>query len=299
MTVTEAQRIINDYYRITNPDEDDQFMYTEALNYLIEETKESDYMTELGGFYYENKRFELALKYYEMAAEYGSLPAIVGLGYIWYYGRTGTRDYEKAFYYYDKARQMGDLSSEYKIADMYRNGYYVKKDEEKYKEIIRSMLPEVKGLRNCFMPVPEVYTRMARIYTEEGKTKEAIELYEKARIYLSQRIQIHPFFGDLNILNWMIQDYYQLCPFSVENMDIYDLYYIFRQEAIVRFTFDSKRYEVRGEKEENNIAIYFEGVWYHTISEFFQKAELEGELLTARYQECRDFEVEYGTDSST
>lgn len=141
MTIIEARRICTDYYYKTNPSEEDTFLYTEALRFLIEEAKDADYMVELGGLYYESRQFDLALKYYELAAEYNNLYAISNLGYIWYYGRTGERNYEKAFYYFDKARQMGDIIAAYKVADMYKNGYFVEKDYVKYKEIIEELYP--------------------------------------------------------------------------------------------------------------------------------------------------------------
>ena len=70
MTVAEAMQIEMDFYDKQPPAEDDIFAFTEALGLLIEETKNPRYMMGLGGFYYEEKRFDLALKYYEMAAEY-------------------------------------------------------------------------------------------------------------------------------------------------------------------------------------------------------------------------------------
>ena len=63
MTILEAKRICSDYYNMTNPSEEDTFLYTEALRFLIEEAKDADYMVELGGLYYEDRQFDLALKY--------------------------------------------------------------------------------------------------------------------------------------------------------------------------------------------------------------------------------------------
>ena len=56
-------------------------------------------MMQLGGHYYGIRRFDLALKYYELAANFEILDAYECLGYIWYYGRTGERDYAKAEIY--------------------------------------------------------------------------------------------------------------------------------------------------------------------------------------------------------
>lgn len=247
--------------------------------------------TELGGLYYEDRQFDLALKYYELAAEYNNLYAISNLGYIWYYGRTGERNYEKAFYYFDKARQMGDVIAAYKVADMYKNGYYVEKDYEKYKAIIEDLYPKVTNSRRLNEPLPEIFTRLAKIRSEEGKNYEALRLYDKAKDFLAQRIQVHPFFGDLNIMKWMTEDIYKLRPFDAEDMWVYDLYYLLKAPHKVQFSFEDQIHEVEAVEEEGAIVIRFDNEWFRTIDDFFQKAELDGELLTTRYEELYDFEV--------
>ena len=143
MTILEARKICEDFFQLTNPDDGDRFIAEEALSYLIEETKDPEYMALLGGLYYEQKQFGLALKYYEMAVEYDHTYALVGLGYIWYYGRTGKRDYEKAFHCFDRARQKGDVNAAYKVADMYRRGLYVKKDPEEFRRIIEQLYQDL------------------------------------------------------------------------------------------------------------------------------------------------------------
>ena len=52
MTKTEAYRIIETYWQKLEPDEDDDYYYTEALNYLIKEENDPEFMMNLGGFYY-------------------------------------------------------------------------------------------------------------------------------------------------------------------------------------------------------------------------------------------------------
>lgn len=291
MTIPEARKICRDFYDLTNPTEDDEFIFTEALKYLIEETKNSDYMVDLGGFYYGKRQFDLALKYYELAAEYGNRYAISDLGYIWYYGRTGQKNYEKAFYYFDKARQMGDIIAAYKVADMYKNGYYVEKDFEKYKSIIEELYPKVKDARMLEDPLPEIFTRLARIRSDEGNVDEALRLYDIARDFLSQRIRVNPFFGNLNIMKWMIEDIYKLREFDPEFMELYDLYYVFRGPAKVMFTFEGKEHEVESTKEGGGIVVRFDDKWFRNVDDFFNKAELDGELITMRYEELSDFEV--------
>ena len=116
MEIYEARQIAREYLFKSSITEDEEFMMIEALEYLIAETKDPDYMADLGGYYYEQKDYDLALKYYEMAYSYGHSWAPEELGYIWYYGRTGQHDYEKAFKYYSKEAKNGYMRSEMKVA---------------------------------------------------------------------------------------------------------------------------------------------------------------------------------------
>lgn len=91
-------------------------------------------MNNLGAHYYSGARgfaqsFEKAVELYQMAALNGNLQAQENLGYCYYYGRDMDVDYEKAFHYFALGAFAGQLVSLYKIGDMYRNGYYVRKNE--------------------------------------------------------------------------------------------------------------------------------------------------------------------------
>lgn len=306
MTVSEARAILREYYENTNPSEDDRFVYTEALQFLIRETKNPAYMMELGGMYYEEKDFDLARKYYEQAAEYNSEDAFLCLGYIWYYGRTGEKDFGKAFYYYDKARQAGSVQAAYKVADMYKNGYFVEKSYGKYKEIIEELYPKVQNARRLNEPMPEIYTRLAGIRAAEGKIEEALELYDEARDFLAQRIQVNPFFGDLTIMKYLIADVYRLRKSRPaeddlnetwpDEDDLYDLYEILKKPVKVEFLYEKsygkgEMHEVEAVQEEDGLVIRFDDKWYRNIDDFFKKAELDGEKLTTIYDQLYDIHM--------
>ncbi len=288
MTTREADRIREQFYEISAPSAEEEFRFIEALRFLIEETKQPHYMMELGGYYYGVKKFDLALKYYELAAEYHDLDAYICLGYIWYYGRTGVKDYEKAFFYYSKAMKAGDLISTYKVADMYKNGYYVEKDYEKYKEIIESLYPKVKKARNLGAPLPEVFTRLARIRAAEGKREEAVELNLKAKDFLAQRISYNDFFGNLSIMKWLIDDLYTLIPFDYEQFDFYDLFYLLLRPGTVSFTFEGDPYEVHAVEENGEVVIEFNGKWFRNREDFFAKAQIGEGKLTFLYDALED-----------
>ena len=269
--------------------EDDFFLYTEALGFLIEKTRKPKYMLALGGVYYARKDFDLALKYYEMAADLGSESAIQGLGYIWYYGRTGTVDYEKAFRYFSSLKH--NIVAQYKVADMYKNGYYVEKDYDKYKRIIERLCEDVKDMENPFAPVPEIFTRLASIRTKEGETDEAIRLYSEAKDVLAQRIEDNPFFGNLTIMKYLIKNLYELKAPDLKNIDLFDLYELLTKPVKVTFMYDGEEFVVEAVEEDGEVIISFDGKWYRTTDDFFAKASIDGLRLVVIGWGLYDFEV--------
>ncbi len=290
MTIKEAKEICArlECYDETLSEEE-FFLYTEALGFLIKKTGKPKYMVALGGVYYARKDFDLALKYYEMAADLGSEPAIEGLGYIWYYGRTGTVDYEKAFRYFSSLKH--NIVAQYKVADMYKNGYYVSKDHEKYKQIIERLYEEVKDMENPFAPVPEIFTRLASIRTKEGKTDEAIRLYCEAKDVLAQRIEDNPFFGNLTIMKYLIKNLYELKILDLKHIDLFDLYELMTKPVKVSFWYDGEEHLAEAVEEDGDVVINFDGKWYRTTDDFFAKASIDGLRLVVIGWELYDFEV--------
>lgn len=289
MTLNDAQNIRERFMYEDELSEDDFFLYSEALSFLIEQTKSSEYMLELGGVYYERRDFDLALKYYEMSASFGNEEANIYLGYIWYYGRTGTVDYKKAFECYSAAPQ--HINALYKIADMYKNGYYVEKNYEKYKKIIEDIYEN--KIKNEPYYIPEIYTRLAKIRSDEGRTDEAIELYREAKEDLACRIDQNAFFGNINIMKWLIEDLYKLTDIDMNNIDFYDLFELLKKPVKIGFhsDYDDKEYIVEAVEEDGEVVISFNGKWYRTIDDFLKKAEIYGERLVSAALELYGFEV--------
>ncbi len=283
LTIARAKEIVDKYYAKSCPTKEDDFSFAESLEYLIHETGESNYMMQLGGWYYARKQFDLAEKYYLLAAELKDVGAYECLGYIYYYGRVGKPDYQKAFENFKLASEAGDIIASYKMADMYRNGYYVEKDEEKYASIIKSLYPKIRTAKNVFDPLPEIYSRLAKIYQKEGKTEEAIQLLLTAKDFQGQRLKYNGFFGDLTIMKYIVLDLYDLIEFDSENMDLFDLYYVLKYPAKVLISIYPKKYTVEAIEENNHIYIRFNDQNYENVDELFLRAKVKNERLSAQY----------------
>ena len=291
MTAEEARKIIRDFDENTKYSEEEEFMFIEALEYLIGETHDPHAMMLLGGYYYEQKHFDLALKYYEMAAAMDYDPAYECLGYIWYYGRTGTRDFKKAFECFSKMMKKGNPVAAYKVADMYRNGYYVDKDQNEYEKIIEELYPKVRKCRDVFDPIPEVYTRLARIRVSQGRKEEAVDLYLEAKNVLAQRIRYNAFFGNLNIMKWLIDDLYELIEFDTECFDFFDMYYLLKSPHKIRFFYENSENELQSVTEGDECSVCFNGKWYHNRDDFYKQAAVNEKMLTSLYRDLYGFEV--------
>ena len=294
MNISSAKEIVDKYGYNASINEDEEFLLMEALEYLIKETGETRWMVELGGYHYENKNYDLALKYYELADMSGDTWAAEGLGYIWYYGRTGTIDYEKAFHYYNKAASNGNIRSSIKVADMYKNGYYVEKDYDNYCDTIEKTYYLIKDTNNLYDPLPEVFSRLARIRKKQERYKEAVELYLYAINFMAQKIRYNPFFGDMNTLKWMIEDLYTMIEVDKHSINLFDLYHLLKTPSTITFKHKEKEYKVISEKDGNDIAVNFNGKWFKGIDDFFLKATINNKKIPTIYNELYDFVLEEG-----
>ena len=291
LTIEKAQQILDDYYDLTQPTYKDDIQLINALEYLIKETNNPEYMVELGGWYYGQKQFDLAEEYYLMAAKLDYNNAYECLGYIYYYGRVGQPDYEKAFHYYKLASDQGNLVAAYKLADMYKNGYYVQKDYPKYVQIIKDLYPKIQGATNTFDPVPEIYSRLAKIYVEEGNEDQAIQLLLIAKEFQSQRLICSQFFGDLTIMKYIVNDLYSLIQFDPDYMDLFDLYYALQKPCKVAIEILGEDHIIEAKYEDGLFFICMDDKNYEDVDQFFLKAKINGEPLSTQYVNVNYIEI--------
>lgn len=290
-TIESSKQILDDYYDLTQPTYEDDIQLINALEYLIKETNNPEYMVELGGWYYGQKQFDLAEEYYLMAAKLDYNNAYECLGYIYYYGRVGQPDYEKAFHYYKLASDQGNLVAAYKLADMYKNGYYVQKDYPKYVQIIKDLYPKIQGATNTFDPVPEIYSRLAKIYVEEGNEDQAIQLLLIAKEFQSQRLIYSQFFGDLTIMKYIVNDLYSLIQFDPDYMDLFDLYYALQKPCKVAIEILGEDHIIEAKYEDGLFFICMDNKNYEDVDQFFLKAKINGEPISTQYVNVNYIEI--------
>lgn len=114
------------------------------------------------------------------------------LGYIYYYGRVnnGIAEYDKAYKYYSLAALSGNVEARYKIGDMYRNGYYLKKNEQIAKSIYDSLYYDAlkefhKDPKTSSLA--DVSLRLAGFFDNEEEYKVGYMLYLQALLAINIR----------------------------------------------------------------------------------------------------------------
>ena len=107
----------------------------------------------------------------------------------------------------------------------------------------------------------------------------------------AQRIRHNAFFGNLNIMKWLIDDLYELIEFDEEYFDFFDLYYLLRTPHKVSFIYEDNEQSLESVMEGNECTVCFNGKWFHSRDDFFKDACIGNTKLTAIYDKLYGFEV--------
>ena len=178
-----------------------------VLEFLMEVYEEElsqnnpDAALNLGSLYYTGRagqqNFIKALEYYTLASDWGSRQAQENLGYCYYYGRGTDVDYKKAFHYFALGAFDGHITSLFKIGDMYRNGYYVERNEDEAFRIYSHCYEELAN-ESFYFAGAEVMVRMADCHYRGIGTnidyKKALFFYQQTEFFSLDRLENGDYF---------------------------------------------------------------------------------------------------------
>ncbi len=130
------------------------------------------------------------------------------LGYIYYYGRcnNGVPQYEEAYKCFSFAAFNEVYEAQYKIADMFKNGYGVVKSPETARNIVATLYNEnIKYIRegnfNC--KFADIALRMGGMCTDredgENDYEEALYYYTQAEYAIRMRMMETNYYGDSKV----------------------------------------------------------------------------------------------------
>ncbi len=255
---------------------EDKFELKEALRYLSEVEHDGKAMAHLGGIYYEEENYPLAEKYYLASYEAGNKDIASGLGFIYFYGRTGAPNYEKALRYFSESAERGDLEAAMKIADMYRDGLGVKADKDEYERRVRELYEQAQLDDNVFSPVPELAHRLAAIDIEKGNLEEAKSALLKGRLYIVTRIRCSAFWGNFIVARRIEALMDKLGMIDHRMPNFFDLLVLLKKPSEFALIYGGSNYSISSFMDEGKIRVKFNQEPYPSIEDFFRKASIKG-----------------------
>lgn len=292
----------DDYGEEVLSEEERDFLHTEALEYLVK-----SYLPDLDEYlaggnvdtanlmassynlacdYRDKGYYEYALKYYEIGVALREPLSYEQAGLLYYYGLGTETNYEKAFNYLNEADKKGWDNGSYILADMYRYGQYVERDEIRYKEIIQSLANHYGRNENWMNCAAEVAYRLAGIWLEEGKKEAAYALLCRAESLIKKRLvksgRAVTFQPDIDLLLDIQDRMFGDKPDAFELLSLSDIFFIEKYGLTGRlnFDYDDQNYTILlCNESDGTTSVFFEGEWFRSCSDFFDRAEIDGVKL--------------------
>lgn len=294
-------RAMSEFYRLDNPSEEEQFVFTEAMDCIIRDSEEPADI-EAASFnlamYYRNiKDFQLEKKYLEICEKQGSDICKEPLGLIWYYGYCGDTDYKKAYKLFTECNTRRGLMM---IADMYYYGQYVERDFNKCREIIDGLFVDVECERHderfqISTLFPEISLRFVKLDIEEKENDEFdLDCILAARRILSYRQMHRPFWGNIQTMKEIIDVTDEICQ-DRGCTDVYNLLSFDVGTGTILFDYDGKNYQIDIFRDFEDTVYQFEGKWYRGPVDFLEKVQINQKRITSLYDQINISQINMKT----
>jgi hypothetical protein len=182
---------------------------------------------------------------------------------------------------------------------MYHYGYYVGKDEARYKGIIERLFLEMshpEDLRTVvdmeFICEPSLDVRVAEIRLEQGRHAEAVKLLRRARAIFAEYLRSNPsWWGNIEEIENVVMRLHENSIDWEDGIDLYELFWLAREGLSMSFCYQKCRFKVECLEDEGGIAIRFNNRWYRDTRDFFEKAKIGGRPLTALYNDLNRYRI--------
>lgn len=287
MTVAEAKERIKDYLmHHLNMNEEDEFILNELCRFVYEETGDTTYLLEGAGTYIADPKKQE--KVYLLSIESGVEHAAYTLGELYESGKLGKPNYAKAYEYYlraSKTEPIGDGSSidnsfwqvhndaKIRLAKMYKHGIYVKKDLDKYKDLINEAYEDVKDKDWAYIRYNSLFAK-AKLELEEGNIEKGLEILYLAREEFWKLLVDLQEERDYELLNEMNELLYRYQELDYTDISAEDITELLKKPITLGFMYDDVCHEITSRKDGEETVVEFKGNLYRNPIDFIMKARI-------------------------
>ena len=283
MTVTEAKEKIRQYYtHCLDMNEEDKFILDKLCRFVYEQTGDINYLLEGFDFGGDPKYLE---RIYLFAVECGDEHTAYVLGKLYESGGLGKPDYAKAYEYYLRASKIkpigdGTFDNSYRqvhndakirLAEMYKNGIYVEKDTDRYKDLINEVYEDVKDKDWIYIRYEALFAK-AKLELEKGNIEEGSEILYQAREEYWYVLKFMMQREDYELLGEMNETLYKYQELDYTDIGPADITELLKEPLTVSFLYDDIFYKIRTYNDGDNMAVEFDDKLYRNPIDFIMKA---------------------------
>lgn len=289
MTLEEAKELVREISKkFPYFTEEEQFQVTELSKFIFEKEKNPSYLDYLAAEVFRKGNFDLALYYYELAIQYGHMPAYYDAARLYREGSLSSgKDLKKAFEYFtiaSKSAAAGDgtfesplndghYAAKLELAKMYKNGEYVEQNHNKYKKLVNEVYKEVQ--EEEFEPHKyDVINEMAKIFIEEGKKEKACDcLFDS----INEQVFYFECSKDAELLSDMeetVEMLYGLIEFDPIEINFPDLFHMVKKPCKLKFKWKRKNHTLEVLEDNGSLALKLDDNWYRDILDMISNAEI-------------------------
>ena len=284
-------------------DEETGFIIDELCRYIYEETKDTAYLLMRSGAI-QKKNPELAKKIYELAIKSGDEHACLYLANIYYKGLLGKTDYEKAFEYYSRAALCKDKGTgtfdnpimsvnkeaRLMLAKMYKNGYFVQRNQEKYEELVDEVYEEIKDLQWHDIRYACLIAK-GKLELERGNIEQGIKLLFKGRGELCSMFACSQDSEMIDELIDVNEAIYEQIDFDLNSLEAADLSELLKFPVKVSFRYDRKKHVINVIKEKDGLLIEFEKQHFRSAKDLILTAVMGEKMFRAVMFDMEDWRL--------
>lgn len=188
MNKEQAYEKVFEYFEKDNPNQKDTYEYAECLKFLIDKVKDIYAMLNYGELCRIQKRYDIAMKYYEQVIQCKKLiykPAVsrayANIGLICKDKLSDYYDKEKAYSYFLISGYLGFTGGMYEVAKCYKEGFFVEKNQSKYYDYLKTI---------CDIADEEEQELLVEAYYELALRDYKQQQIKKANERLTQAIEL-------------------------------------------------------------------------------------------------------------
>lgn len=271
------------YYNYLGKTSIDQSLYSRYLKILKESTINyvdnicDDFLQKLVYEYIDKKKFKEIVELEKL--NYCNSLLLETLADIYFKGYIANPDYKKAYRYYYNSMQRGNLKAYLKIAIMYKNGVYVRKNYRKYEKIINNIYQEIEGKRELLRGMSEILLEKSYIEKEKGNEEHYMKLVRNAKFLVEKEMSLMYKVNDS--FKIVMDEYLKFNEINQYSNCLMDIPYLLKKPGTLKLVIQGEEIEIKSFYDNDKLIVKYIDNYFEGVFDFFYNAIYNNRYLSS------------------